>query len=150
MLSFRPATSADVPYLRDLETRVMHDHAMALWGRLILPDQPSAFDMANTRIILLSGAQAGFVMVETAANHLRLRKLYLDPSWQGRGHGAAVLARIQADATALGLPLRLSVLRPNRRALAFYLREGLAITDETEERIFLTTPPPEYRAETLL
>ncbi|MDO8881338.1 N-acetyltransferase [Pseudotabrizicola sp.] len=150
MMHLRPATLADVPFVRDLESRVMHDHALKLWGRLIPPPHPSAFDLANTRIITLSDETAGFVMVEATPDHLRLRKLYLDPLWEGQGHGAAVLALVQAEATTRALPLRLSVLRPNRRALAFYLREGLAVTEETDERIFLTNPPPEYRADTVL
>ena len=150
MMHLRPANPADVPFLRDLESRVMHDHALTLWGRLIPPPHPSAFDLANTRIITLAGTRAGFVMVEAAPDHLRLRKLFLEPVWQGQGHGAAVLALVQTEAMARALPLRLSVLRPNRRALALYLREGLAVTEETEERIFLTHPPPEYRADTLL
>jgi hypothetical protein len=47
----------------------------------------------------------------------------------------------RAAAAAAGLPLRLSVLAPNRRALAFYLREGLQISDTTPDRVFLHSPP---------
>ncbi|MFN4155999.1 MAG: GNAT family N-acetyltransferase [Paracoccaceae bacterium] len=150
MLTLRPATPADAAYMLDLERRVMQDHAHALWGRFNPAPHPSAFDLANTRIVSMAGEPAGLLTVETAPDHLRLRKLYLEPQFQGRGHGTHLLAIVQAEAAQRGLPLRLSVLRPNQRALAFYLREGLHVAEETEERIFLSLIPPEYRADTVL
>lgn len=150
MLSLRPAIPAEAAYLTDLESRVMRDHAQALWGRFSPAPHPSAFDLANTRIVELSVARAGLLTVEAAPDHLRLRKLYLEPQFQGHGHGRHLLAIVQAEAAARGLPLRLSVLRPNQRALAFYLREGLSIAEETDERIFLSHIPPEYRADPVL
>ena len=150
MLTLRPATTADAAYLVDLESQVMRDHALALWGRFHPAPLPSAFDLGNTRIMDLAGERAGLLTVETAPDHLRLRKLYLEPRFQGHGHGRQLLAIVRDEAAARGLPLRLSVLRPNRRALAFYLREGLSLADETDERIFLSHIPPEYRADTVL
>jgi hypothetical protein len=40
-------------------------------------------------------------------------------------------------AEAAHLQLRLSVLTPNTRALAFYLRERLHVSETTAERVFL-------------
>lgn len=116
----------------------MADHARALWGAFH-PAALSAFDLSNTRLVLVDGARAGYVTVERNAGHLRLRKLYLSPSHQGQGYGRQILARIRAEAAADRLPLRLSVLQSNARALAFYRREGLVVTDTTSDRIFLET-----------
>lgn len=150
MLTLRPAAPSDADYLLDLEERLMRGHAQALWGRFLPAQHPSAFDLASARIVVFAGEPAGLLAVETAPDHLRLRKLYLEPQFQGRGLGRHLLAIVQAEAAARNLPLRLSVLRPNRRALAFYLREGLQIAEETDERIFLSDLPPEYRGDTAL
>lgn len=136
MVTLRPALPDDAPFLAALEREVMAGHARALWDAY-RPAELSAFDLGNTRVVEASGLVLGYVTVERASDHLRLRKLYLAPSHQGGGLGRRLLATVRAEAHAAGLPLRLSVLRPNTRALAFYLREGLRILETTPERTFL-------------
>lgn len=143
MIQLRPALKSDAEFLAALEAEVMGPHAAALWGRY-LPVPVSAYDLASTRLILHGDVAVGYVTVETNADHLRLRKLYLGARAQGQGVGAAVLALIRQEAADQDLPLRLSVLTPNQRALAFYLREGLQITDSTAERVFLQAPAPQH------
>lgn len=150
MLTFRPAQTTDAPFLLDLEAVVMADHARALWGVFRPQEHISGFDLANTRIIGWHDATAGYVTVEPAPDHLRLRKLYLLPAHQGKGIGKLVLDKVRAEALASGLPLRLSVLRPNARALHFYLREQLEPFEATEERIFLQAPLPAMRSDPAL
>ena len=145
MFTLRPARPDDLSYLAALERQVMEPHARALWGAFH-PAEFSLFDLSNTRLVLDGAKPAGFVMVERGSDHLRLRKIYLDPAHQGQGWGKALLARIRAEAAGAGLPLRLSVLRPNQRALAFYLREGMRPVDATAERILLEAAPAEARA----
>ena len=118
----------------------MKPHATQLWGQF-RPSEISAFDLASTRIVYKADRQVGYVTVEQNADHLRLSKLYLAPGAQGKGIGATVLGIVRAEAEAAGLPLRLSVLTPNQRALAFYLRQGLRVSDSTAERVFLQTAP---------
>lgn len=138
--ALRPARASDVGFLTGLEALVMQDHAVALWGRFRPAEPPSAFDLANTRIVGVGESFVGYIMIEATPDHLRLRKLYLVPDWQGRGLGAHLLTVAKAEATAAALPLRLSVLRPNRRAVSFYLREGFRVADQTDDRVFLSCP----------
>lgn len=138
MFTLRPALPSDATFLAQLEREVMSPHAKALWGSIVQPEL-SGFDLGNTRIVDIDGTAVGYLTVEEAADHLRLRKLYLIPAAQGRGLGGHLLACVQAEAEQRDLPLRLSVLRPNSRALAFYLREGLEIAETTPDRIFLKT-----------
>lgn len=140
MIHLSQATKSDAQFLADLEAEVMKPHATALWGHFI-QTEVSAFDLASTRIIQTEDWRVGYVTVEKNADHFRLSKLYLMPAAQGKGLGAAVLAMIWAEAEAAGLPLRLSVLSPNQRALSFYLRQGLRVSETTPERIFLQTAP---------
>ncbi len=136
MIHLVPASKSDATFLADLEAEVMRDHATALWGHF-RPAEVSAFDLASTQIIYMADRRIGYVTVESNADHMRLSKLYLTPAAQGKGVGALVLRQIRDEAEALGLHLRLSVLRPNSRALGFCLREGLKIIDGTPERIVL-------------
>lgn len=140
MIHLAQATKSDAPFLADLEAEVMKPHATALWGHFRAAEI-SAFDLASTQVIHMADRRIGYVTVETNADHLRLSKLYLAPDAQGCGIGARVLAMVQARADAAGLPLRLSVLSPNRRALSFYLRHGLKVSETTPERVFLQSPP---------
>jgi ribosomal protein S18 acetylase RimI-like enzyme len=139
MVHLRPATPADSPFLAALEREVMEAHAQALWGQFH-PAVLSAFDLSNTRVALFDGQPVGFLMVEREDRHLRLRKLYLAPGVQGRGWGRQLLALVRREAEATNLTLRLSVLRPNTRALAFYQREGMVEVESTPDRIFLEMP----------
>lgn len=136
MFDLRPATPADSHYLAALEREVMEAYALALWGQFH-PATLSAFDLSNTRIAIFEGQRVGYLMVERQQQHLRLRKLYLAPEVQGRGWGRQLLALVRAEAEASNLTLRLSVLRPNSRALAFYLREGMVEVEKTQDRVFL-------------
>ena len=139
MIKLIQAQPEDHAFLKSLEAEVMGDHAAALWGSVARAEF-SSFDLANTRIVHDDARALGYVTVEPAEDHVRLRKLYLDPEAQGQGIGAELLRLVREEAGAAGLPLRLSVLRPNQRAVDFYLREGMTVAEETPERIFLHYP----------
>ena len=140
MIHLVPASKSDATFLADLEAEVMRDHATALWGHF-RPAEVSAFDLASTQIIQMADRRIGYVTVESNADHMRLSKLYLTPAAQGKGIGAKVLATVRDAADKAGLPLRLSVLTPNQRAVSFYLRQGLRVSETTAERVFLHSSP---------
>lgn len=139
MITLRPALAMDAIFLSDLEREAMAGHAQALWGRFVAAEI-SSFDLGNTRIAEIADTPIGYMTIERAEDHLRLRKLYLTAAHQGRGIGRRLLALARDDASHARLRLRLSVLRPNVRALAFYLREGFEVEETTPERIFLFCP----------
>ena len=66
---------------------------------------------------------------------MNLRQIFLLPEYQGRGVGERCVEFVLAEARALGLPVRLAVLKVNPRAQAFYRRLGFVSTEETEERV---------------
>ena len=61
---------------------------LALWGRYH-PTEISAFDLAATRVIYRADWRSFYVTVEVNPDHLRLHKLYLAPTAQGRGRPSA-------------------------------------------------------------
>ena len=83
----------------------------------------AGFDPALTRHVVADGARVGFVVVRPQDDGLLLDHLYIVPSSQGRGIGAAVMADVLADAHARGLPVRVGALRESA-SNRFYERHG--------------------------
>ena len=115
----------------------MRDYAIALWGAW-RPRPEEQLLLRDHRIVVDKGEDVGCVATVRGADHIWIDGLYIAPSHQRRGLGAAVLQMVIAQSTASSLPVRLSVLTTNP-AIAFYTREGLHVYQETPERIFLTT-----------
>ena len=104
-----------------------------------------AFEPSCTRHVVLGGQRVGFVVVKDEAAGLRLDHLYIRPSSQGRGLGAAVLQTVCDDAGRQGLPLRLTALRGSD-ANRFYQRHGFVPDGESEWDLhYLRLPPPALR-----
>jgi len=76
-----------------------------------------------TRHICVHGQRVGFVAVKHEADAVLLDHLYVHPEHQGRGIGAAVLARIFDEADVAGRPVRVGALRESA-SNRFYLRHG--------------------------
>lgn len=140
MIQLRSAQKSDAIFMTQLETLVMRSHAISLWGRHVPSPTPSLFDLENSSIVMVGQEPVGYLMVERSDDHLILRKFYLVPEFQGQGIGSAVLNNLIRDASRQSLKLRVSVLRPNIRALKFYKNHGLGLVLETAERIFLQFP----------
>jgi GNAT superfamily N-acetyltransferase len=133
----RAAGECDKPFLKWLEEACMRDYAIALWG-VWRPRPEKAGVLDGTRIIVDDGEDAGCVATTRHADHIWIDRLYIAPSQQRRGLGAAVLQMVISEGAASNLPVRLSVLTTNP-AIAFYMREGLRVYEETPERMFMTT-----------
>ncbi len=68
------------------------------------------------------GQPVGFAAVWTADNFLH--HLFVDPDWQGKHIGSALLAQVERTFTASGT---LKCLMENKNALRFYQRHGWTI-----------------------
>jgi ribosomal protein S18 acetylase RimI-like enzyme len=110
-----------------LHERLFRPHIEQIWGWL--EDWQRENFLTNwkecdTRLVESGGEFVGYVQTLRQPDHLLLKNLALAPSHQGQGIGAALIQGLQAEATALDLPLRLSVFTTNPRAEQFYLRAG--------------------------
>lgn len=116
----RPGYESDRPFLRTL-----YLHARkASWSWVNNPDwQLEDFDAATRNETLWvaesDGHRLGFASVWDNDNFLH--NLFVDPRWQGKGAGSALLAHVQSTFTSTG---SLKCLVQNTRALAFYQRHG--------------------------
>ena len=103
----------------------MREYAVALWGRWIArPEEHSSLD--GQRIMVAGGRDVGCVAALPRTYYLDVDKLYVAPNHRRQGIGSAVLKIVLAEAAALNLPVRLTVLTTNP-AFAFYLRHGFCV-----------------------
>ena len=91
----------------------------------------ASFEPARTRHIVVGGARVGFVVVKPQVAEWLLDHLYLHPTAQGRGTGAAVLAQVMAEADAADMPLRVGALNGSN-ANRFYQRCGFVLVEATK------------------
>ncbi|WP_208247710.1 GNAT family N-acetyltransferase (plasmid) [Rhizobium sp. T1470] len=88
MISKRPATEADKPFLVWLEEACMREYAVALWG-----SWPSGLSVRDSidccQIIIDGGHDVGCVTVEKHSDHLWLDELFIEPKSQRRGIGSS-------------------------------------------------------------
>ena len=134
LVAFEPAVAADAESLVAIRIAAMRESLERI-GRFD-PQRArerflASFDPALTRHVACGGARVGFVVVRPDGDGLLLDHLYLLPSAQGRGVGAAVLADVLADADARRLPVRVVALRESG-ANRFYERFGFERVERGE------------------
>lgn len=141
-LTFRPASIAGIPVLRDLADRIWRISYPGMISleqiEYMLGWMYSAEKIADElatgvhwELALLDEVPAGYLSLTFhSATLAELNKLYLLPDLQGRGLGQAMLARAIECAAGRGCTeLRLRVNKRNARALRSYDRAGFRIVD---------------------
>lgn len=148
--TLQPTSVDDFEALLALRLRAMRESLQRL-GRYdeqrMRERLAAGFDPGATQHIVVDGRRVGFVVLKTLRHALRLDHLYIDPDFQRRGIGHAVLAAICADADARQLPVELVALKGSD-ANRFYLRHGFAAVGEGEWDIDYRRQPlvPSVRA----
>ena len=99
------------------------------------------FRKHDFRIINLNGTDVGIMAVAVAPDCVHVNQLFILPEHQNNGIGEGCMTLILEEARQLGLPVRLSVLKVNPRALAFYQRLGFTHTGETDTHDLLEKKP---------
>ncbi|OEZ64905.1 hypothetical protein JAB5_57940 [Janthinobacterium sp. HH103] len=143
MLTFVPASSADGEALASLRVAAMRDSLERI-GRYD-PQRArqrflSTYDPACTWQLRHGGALAGFYVLRPQADYLLLDHLYLAPECQRQGMGAAVLARVFAEADAARKSVRVGALRGSE-ANRFYMRHGFVPDGEEEFDLYYRRAP---------
>jgi len=87
----------------------------------------------DTRVIESHRELIRYVQTFQYPDHIFLKNLGLLPPHQSKGIGLSIMQDLQAKATALGLPIRLSVFTTNPRAQRFYERIGSINESRTAE-----------------
>ncbi|MDP1640862.1 MAG: GNAT family N-acetyltransferase [Phenylobacterium sp.] len=138
--AFAPAKAGDLSALTELRLTVMAESFNRI-GRFN-PDRARAwfadtYRPETTRLIEVEGETAGCVaFYEVEPGVLKLEHFYLDPRWQGRGLGSAILDGLLAEADAVGARVILTVLRQSD-AQRLYDRRGFVVTGRDDLDVYM-------------
>lgn len=143
VLRLRQATQDDLHLTYAITEDAMRGYVEETWGIWNDAEQQEKhrvnFTPETHRIILVEDEVAGLVAVEDLSSHLWLVKLYLLARCRGRRIGSQVLQGVLSSAKAQGKPVTLRVLRVNKRAQALYAKHGFTVTEESAERLYMTS-----------
>jgi ribosomal protein S18 acetylase RimI-like enzyme len=133
MFELRPADDRDRDFIWVINTQSLRPSVEATWGwddafqRNYFKEHYGDYER---QIIRLDGQDVGVLSFETRADHVYVNLIAFLPQFQGQGLGTRVLGEVKDRAAALGLPVRLQVLKPNR-ARQLYERLGFRTYAET-------------------
>ncbi len=147
-IDFRPATPEDTEFARGVHTRAYHDVVVQQFGSWDEAKQSEFFDDAwshpGFEIINVDGEAAGYRCIEVQDEAVVIHELVVAPEFQNRGIGSRLLGQAQDHARALGLPLRLEVLKANL-ASELYGRMEFQVAGETDTHLTMEwSPETEY------
>lgn len=151
--TLRPVTPGDRAFLCALYGSTRADElALVPWSdaqkRAFIAQQFDAQDRyyrehyatASFDVIVASGEPAGRLYVLRGAEEIRIVDIALVHAWRNRGVGSALICKLQGEARALGLPLRIHVERSNP-ALRLYERLGFTLLADRGVYLFLEWAP---------
>ena len=141
-ISYRPSTEADLAFVSSVYASTRIEEVAATGWSLEMQQQFLAhqadaqhrhyqrhYPDAEWLVIERDGEPVGRLYLEEWPSQIRLIDISLLPEGRGGGVGGAILADLQAMATAAGKALSIHVER-NNPAMRLYLRLGFAKVDE--------------------
>jgi GrpB-like predicted nucleotidyltransferase (UPF0157 family)/GNAT superfamily N-acetyltransferase len=100
-----------------------------------------SFNPSSWNVVLVDGEPGGILVVEDRSEELFLSRIFLLPTFQGRGVGTVLMQRVITRANLERKPLRLRVLRVNTSARRLYERLGFVLIRSTTEHDYLEMLP---------
>jgi ribosomal protein S18 acetylase RimI-like enzyme len=141
-ISFRPARPEDFDYCASLYFDGMERAIREL--RLDMDAQVANFrqrwELTQVRIIMLDGADVGWLQSTSQADALFLAQLFVDGTFQRQGIGAEVMKQIINEAARADRAVTLGVVKTNP-ALRLYQRLGFHITHEDDRKFYMRREP---------
>ncbi len=129
-LTFAPATEEDVAAVLRWNTELIDRYEdPALIDRdavLAWCERKASKRLGEYSRIVYRGEHVGYIRRCTEGGQLELDDLYIDPAYQGKGIGSAVLRRCIQEA---GQPVYLYVFTRNTRAISLYERLGFRVAE---------------------
>ena len=136
----RPAGPGDLEFAYGLYRRLMEPLTAELraWNesrhRAVVAE---AIAGGGVEIFTIGAREVGWSEIREAGGALLLAQLYVEPAFQGRGIGTAVVSDLLARAGAARMPVDLSVLRNNGRARVLNERFGFRAVGEDGVKVHM-------------
>ncbi|MDY7041561.1 MAG: GNAT family N-acetyltransferase [Chloroflexota bacterium] len=134
ILTLRKASPNDSEFAYCVKRAAFKEYVDKVWGwdedeQQQLHEQ--RFRAQDFRVINFAGIDVGIMAVVVNPDCVEVNQLFLLPEYQGKNIGRRCMLLIMEEACQLGLPVRLSVMKVNPRALAFYQQLGFMRIGET-------------------
>lgn len=134
----RPVRPDDFQFVSALYRDLMKPLTEELLGRWNEAGQKNVVELALTQpgtfIITKDGLRIGWGQVVESPDAIYLGQLYVTPSSQNRGIGAAILRELTDKARREGKPVTLDVMK-NNRSRALYERLGFRVIGQSEYKL---------------
>lgn len=121
-VSLRPATQADLEFafsVKEASFRVYQEMVRPWSDSEEREFHATRFASQPFQVVVHNGEDVGVMVLGRYDGYLHLHQLFLLPSVQGQGIGAACMRIALAEADSLGWPVRLRVMKVNPRASRF-------------------------------
>jgi ribosomal protein S18 acetylase RimI-like enzyme len=144
ILLVRPASADDAEFLWTVQRTALGPYVTAQFGTNEVQQRAyfdRSFDVVGHQVVRVDGNDAGYLAYGRHGDHIYIANVALLPRFQSRGVGSMLIRRVLSEADAEDLPVRLRVLRSNRRARALYARFGFVVTDHTPDHYVMTREP---------
>ena len=142
-MDFEACTTGDAHELAELRARAMKPGLQQV-GRFdeerVRSRFLDSFVPQDTKKIIIEGVLGGFFVVKHNPDHLYLDHLYVEPGFQRRGVGRAVIDSVLRQSEQLQIPVRLGALRQSS-ANHFYQSLGFVSTHEDACDIYYEYAP---------
>jgi ribosomal protein S18 acetylase RimI-like enzyme len=128
----RPATQADVEFARATHHRALREVVVRQFGPWDEELQDRFFEQSGFPegfdVIEYDGAPCGYLRTDESGPKSEVHNIYIEPEYQRRGIGTALLKRV----IALGRPVSLQVLFENTEAADLYRRLGFRVVGSSD------------------
>ena len=136
----RKATAADSEFAYRTKKAAFRKYVEKVWGwdeeeQRQLHER--RFASQDFQVIQVSGIDVGIFSIVRQPDCVKVNQMFILPEYQSRGIVAACMMRIIEDAAVSGLPVRLQVLKVNKRAVVFYQRLGFRSIGESGTHVIM-------------
>jgi ribosomal protein S18 acetylase RimI-like enzyme len=149
--TLRTATAADQDFVKQLLLTTSKGYVEQTWGwtdeiqQLVEQDFERWFNPPESgQIVQVDGRDIGYLKVADHEDGVLLDMVLIDPAYQNRGLGTALIAPVVQAAHARGQAVVLQVLKvnPSKR---LYERLGFVVTSELANHYLMHAYPPQGR-----
>jgi GNAT superfamily N-acetyltransferase len=139
-LRLRKATVADSEFAYRTKKAAFRKYVEKVWGwdeeeQRQLHER--RFASQDFQVIQVSGIDVGILAIVRQPDGVKVNQMFILPEYQSKGIGAACMMRIIEEAAVSGLPVRLQVLKVNKRAVVFYQRLGFRSIGESDTHVIM-------------
>lgn len=118
-------------------TPTQREHLIRMQFRGQMDSYSQMYPNSCYHIVLLDGKPVGRLWVAQMESEFHLVDIAVHPSVQSKGIGAALIQRLQQEATRARLPIRSMVSKFNTGSLRFHKRQGFNIRREDQMNYFM-------------